>query len=129
MLIKTNNKWDAVRAMINTLLKDPTLYCNWCGKDFDKNEFPCCEEPHVGKHLDFVTAIIEQNKETKKTRNDDFAQNESKTMRWGASIPPRFLMELERAWKNTYNEKLWKDNKELHGFLKEFPAFAVCNRI
>lgn len=128
MLIKTNNKWDAVRAMINTLLKDTTVYCNECGSDYVEGHL-CCGDPMYGTHRDFVEAIIGQNKGTKETRLHDTGAGKSKAIRWGLSLPPRFLMELETAFKTTYNEKLLKDNHEMHRFMKEFPAFAVCKKV
>lgn len=128
MLIKSNNKWDAVRALINTLLKDATIYCNECGADYKEGEY-CCDYPHIGTHKDFVQAIIYQNKETKETRLNDTGSGKTKAFRWGLSLPPRFLMELETAFKTMYNEKLLKDNREMHSFMKEFPAFAVCHRV
>lgn len=128
MLIKTNNKWDAVRALINTLLKDRTEYCNECGADYVEGEW-CCDYPDVGTHRDFIEAIIKQNKDTKETRFSDTGAMRSKAFRWGLSLPPRFLFELETAFKSTYNEKLLKDNHEMHRFMKEFPAFAVCKKV
>lgn len=128
MLIKTNNKWEAVRAMINTLLKDKTVYCNECGKDIHYPEICGCETPHVGRHSDFVSAIVKQNKMIRETRLVDTGATKDKSMRWGLSIPPRFLFELETAWKQMYHEKLFKNNQELHRFMREFPAFATCNK-
>ena len=128
MLIKTNNKWDAVRAMINTLLQDSTVYCNECGSDYVEGVL-CCGDPVYGTHRDFVEAIIGQNKTTKSTRSNDTASFKSKAFRWGLSLPPRFLFELETAFKAMYHEKLLKDNHEMHRFMKEFPAFAVCKKV
>ena len=129
MLIKTNNKWDAVRALINTLLKDKTEYCNECGSDWGEDDH-CCNFPDVGTHKDFVEAIIAQNKRIKETRvYDTGAGKDQKSFRWGLSLPPRFMMELETMFKTMYHEKLLKDNREMHRFMKEFPAFAVCRKV
>jgi hypothetical protein len=128
VLIKTNNKWEAVRALINTLLKDKTVYCNECGADYVEGVL-CCGDPMYGNHRDFVEAIIAQNKDFKATRLHDTGAGESKAIRWGLSLPPRFLRDLEDAFKATYREKLLKDNHEMHKFMKEFPAFCVCRKI
>ena len=128
MLIKTNNKWDAVRALINTLLKDKTVYCNECGADYVEGEY-CCGDPMYGTHRDFVEAIIAQNKDFKATRLHDTGMGESKAIRWGLSLPPRFMRDLEDAFKATYREKLLKDNHEMHRFMREFPAFCVCRKV
>jgi len=128
VLIKTNNKWDAVRALINTLLKDKTVYCNECGADYVEGEY-CCGDPMYGTHRDFVEAIIAQNKDFKATRLHDTGMGESKAIRWGLSLPPRFMRDLEDAFKATYREKLLKDNHEMHRFMREFPAFCVCRKV
>jgi hypothetical protein len=128
MLIKTNNKWDAVRAMINTLLKDRTVYCNECGQDYNENA-RCCKAPHIGRHADFVQDIIHQNKDVMATRLNETGSTKDKALRWGLSLPPRFLMELETAFKSMYNEKLFKDAHEMRRFMKEFPAFATCSKV
>jgi hypothetical protein len=129
VLIKSNNKWDAVRALINTLLKDKTVYCNECGSDYVENEF-CCGDPMYGTHRDFVEAIIAQNKDTKASRyHDTGAGKDQQSFRWGLSLPPRFMLELETAFKTTYREKLLKDNHEMHRFMREFPAFCVCRKV
>ena len=118
-----------MRALINTLLKDKTVYCNECGADYVEGEY-CCDYPHIGTHRDFIEAIILQNKDTKATRfNDTGSGKEQGAFRWGLSIPPRFMMELETAFKTTYNEKLLKDNREMHRFMREFPAFCVCRKV
>jgi hypothetical protein len=39
------------------------------------------------------------------------------------------MMELETAFKSTYQEKLLKDNREMHRFMREFPAFCVCRKV
>lgn len=129
MLVRTNNKWEAVRALINTLLKDDTVYCNECGADYEDGVY-CCSLPHLGTHRDFVEAIISQNKMTRETRvHDTGAGRDQKAFRWGLSLPPRFMSDLERAFKATYQEKLLKNNKDMHSFMREFPAFSVCRKI
>ncbi|HHI04318.1 MAG TPA: hypothetical protein ENL45_02115 [Candidatus Woesearchaeota archaeon] len=129
MLVKTNNKWEAVRAIINTLLKDQQMYCNWCGQPFTPWDFPCCENPQVGTHATHIKNVIEQNRFIKDSRKNEFASTEDKSLRWGISLPPKFFKELCDAFENIYGEKLLKDNKDLHAFMKEFPQFCVCEKV
>lgn len=113
--------------MINTLLKDETIYCNECGSTY--LGFPCCANPHLGKHVDFVQAIIRQNRDTLDTRLNDTGSTKDKSIRWGLSLPPRFLKDLETGFKTMYQEKIFKDSKEMHRFMREFPAFATCSKV
>lgn len=128
-LTTTNDKWTAVRALINTLLKDKTIYCNTCGQDYSALTHPCCNEPHMGTNEQFVKLIIEQNKLIKSSRKNDLAQTDDKSMRWGLSMPPRFLQMLENAYRVTYGGKLFEDNKDLHAFMREFKPFTICEKI
>jgi hypothetical protein len=131
MLIKTTDKWTAVQAFINTWLKDQTLYCNHCGMLFDKNFFPCCENPQVGSNIDHTMGLIKQNKEMSKMRLNEFASTKKKTMRWGVSIPPKLLHDLEKYLKSTSgdDEKLFNNNKELHQFMRRFPVFKIPEKV
>ena len=40
-ILQTTDKWTATKAFINVWLKDPRLYCNYCGQDYHS----CCEAP------------------------------------------------------------------------------------
>lgn len=127
MLIKSNSRWDAVHALINTILKDGTLYCNNCGMDFDKEV--CCEDPHIGSHKHFLKLIVEQNRLLKSTRANEFASTKNDSMRWGLSLPPRFLATLEKAFRTTYGEKLFRDAHDIRAFAKKFRQFSICERV
>jgi len=130
MLIKVKgSKWDAVRGFINLWLKDKTLYCNYCGKTFVKTEFPCCENPQVGRNIDHTRGVIKQNKELQKTRRNEFASNESNTMRLAASLPPRLYLDLDKAFKDQYNIRLFDNKTDLHEFAREFPMFCIPRKV
>lgn len=125
---------DAIRAFINMWLKDPTWYCNNCGKKYGlglspKPPFNCCTEPQVGRNIDHTKGIIKQNAEIRKSRKNDFASNNTKDMRWGVSLPPTLIHDLEKYFRKTYDEKLFENREELHKFMKEFPAFRTCTRV
>lgn len=127
MLVKTNDRWTAVHALMNTLLKDKQKYCNYCGKEFEDSL--CCDNPQIGRHIDHVKGVINQNKVTRSEAKNAFGANGDKSLRLGLSLPPRFLDDLERAFKATYGEKLIRDPKDLHSFMRKFPAFTTCQKV
>jgi len=123
---------DAIKAFINLWIKDPTWYCNNCGSKYGekpKPPFSCCEEPQVGRNIDHTKGIISQNKVIRDTRANDFGSNKAKDVRWGVSLPPVLLSDLEKYFKTYYNEKLFENREEMHKFARAFPVFATCKRI
>jgi len=128
--IKINNKIDASRAIINTWLKDPTIYCNHCGLDskYFLVEESCCETPQIGRNIDHMKGGIRQNKILREIAKNDYGSNQDKTMRFAVSMPPRLLMTLEKYFDG-HNEKLFNNQKELHDFMKAFPALCSCKTI
>ena len=131
MLIKTKNKEDAYRAIINVWLKDQTLYCNNCGKEFrpERDNPMCCDMPHIGKNIDHCKGIIDQNKELMKTRKNDFASTKGKDIRWGLSLPISLFYTID-SWKKGQGMKgLFMDDGEITWFMKKFPCFRIANRV
>ena len=134
MLIKTPNKELAFRAVINTWLKDKTYYCNTCGQiyPFDGT---CCESPFVGTNVDIFLALVKQNKETTKTRFNEFGSNKAKNIRWGLSIP----IGLHNVLDNWKKMQIGNDGKPLPGLFKEkgevvwfgkkFPQFKIAQKM
>ena len=127
---------DAARAFINTWLKDKRFYCNYCGKGFkphNKDEkgywIPCCDNPQIGRNKDHTQGVINQNRGIRETRKNDFAAFDDDSMRMGLSMPPSLLRDLESYFAESYKEKLFVDNSEMHKFMKEFPEFTTCRRI
>jgi len=131
MLIKTKSREDAYRAIINTWLKDQTFYCNNCGKTFDKmKDSPfCCEEPHIGKNIDHCKGIIDQNKEMSKSRKNKFASVDSKTFRWGLSLPINLFYTIDNWKKGQGKEGLFREKGEITWFMKKFPQFRIPKKV
>jgi len=128
---RTNNKMLAIKAFINTWLKDDTLYCATCGEHWnaDYHKFDsCCNDPKFGRNADHIRAIAKQNKETIELQANDTGTTEDKSIRYGASIPPKLYRDLEAYFKS-HGEKFLETPKELHEFLKEFPVFKVCEKV
>jgi len=127
--MKTHDKWTAVRCLLNLILKDTRLYCNNCGEYYFENKPVCCEDPQVGSHAVHLRAIVKQNKVHKELMANSHGSVKNKAMRWGISFPPTVFHILNKTFLTTYNEKLLRDNKDLHGFMKAFPPFCVCDKI
>lgn len=129
MLIKTNDKWEALHAFINTWLKDGTQYCNICNSNFRPDLGPCCDEPQIGTNLSITTALIKQNREHTKTRRNQFATNQTKTMRWGVSLPPRLYHDANRYFKNHGYKGLFEDDYDLRNFMRKFKSFRIAESV
>ena len=132
MAIKqTSSKAVAIQAFINTWLKDSTIYCGNCDEnwnaDFHKFE-SCCDLPQFGRNADHVRGIAKQNKETMELMKNDTGSTDDKSLRYGASIPPRLYRDLETYFKS-HGEKFLDTPNDLHAFLKAFPVFKVCNKV
>lgn len=130
MFVKTTDKWTLAKAFINTWLRDQTWYCNNCDMDYNPLNFPCCEKPQVGRNIDHLKGMIKENKIIQQTRKNEFASTDNKTLRWGISLPPRLYYALDKYFRSlTEGEKLFKDNQDLHEFMKEFPQFCIPEKI
>jgi hypothetical protein len=130
MLIKINNKWEAVHAVINTWLKDKRKYCNNCGKDYVPELGACCNDPAVMTNFDVCLGIIRQNRETQKSRSNDFASTKDGNLRWGVSLPPDLLRTLDGYMKSHGHKKgLFEEVSDLNKFMKKFPQFCVAKKV
>lgn len=128
MIVKTPNKELAFHAVINTWLKDRTLYCNQCGEVYKEDKPACCDNPQVGRNFDHCYGLIKQNKEMAKSRLNDFGSNEDKNLRWGLSLPPSLFNVLDNFKTMNGQPKLFEEKGELTWFMKKFPQFKTCNR-
>ena len=128
MLIKTNDKWQAAKALINVWLKDKTIYCGNCDADYDKRFFPCCDEPVLGTNFDHTKAIVEGIKDQKKIALNEYASNKKKNFRSTVKIPRRLYGLLDRYYKN-HGTKLFENESEVRQFARKFKMFKVPVRI
>ncbi len=127
----TADKELAFRAIINTWLKDKTRYCVQCGKTtFEMEDGKCCDDQLVGNNWQICEAIIEQNKDIRETRKNDFGSTKDKTIRWGVSLPTSLFYTIDR-WKraNCQGVGLFTEKGEMEWFAKRFPVFKTCTRI
>lgn len=130
----TNSKEVALKAFIHEWLKDPQIYCNYCGTMFTPapdgcDPEPCCERVQLGTNLTLMHELIQENKRIRETRLNQFGSNKSKDFRMKISITPRLLHDLEEYSINTLKEPLWKDEKELDSFCRSFPMLQTCEVI
>ena len=122
-------KWDLARDFINTWLRDTTLYCNNCDHNYSPVIPKCCDNPQIGDNLKHTHSLIQALKDIRATRENDFASNKSKTMRWGISLPPRLYHALDKYFFTTRGERLFDNLAEMRQFAKKFPQFKVPERI
>ena len=124
-------KFKAIRALINTWLKDQRVYCNNCGMvaipELLARE-SCCEDPQLGRNIEHYVGCTKQNKIRKESQLKATGATENNQFRYAVSMPPQLVTFLEDHFAK-YNEKLFNNPKELHGFMKEFPMFAVCEKV
>jgi hypothetical protein len=73
--------------------------------------------------------VVIQNKARQKINENPYASNVTKTMRLGVSLPPELLNALEKFSQEKLGEKLFVNQKDMHGFMKAFPQFMVAERI
>jgi hypothetical protein len=129
----TTSKETAIKAFISEWAKDETQYCNYCGTIYQENPDggwdKCCDKPHIGTNIIFLYMLIQENKDLRESRHNDFASNLDKTMRWGIAITPRLLHDLEEYSINTLKEPLWKDKDEMDEFMRSFPEFRICEKV
>lgn len=130
MLIKTNNKEPAFRAIINTWLKDQSLYCNNCGEPFNpsKDSPECCDMPHIGRNIDHCKGVVDQNKELMKTRLNETGSTKDKSIRWGLSLPISLFYMLDNYKKSLNRPGLFKEEGEIVWFMKKFPQFKIASK-
>lgn len=124
-------KMKAIRGLINTWLKDQTVYCNNC----DLVAMPellayesCCENPQLGRNVEHYLGCVKQNKATRETNLKLTGATESNHMRQAVSLPPRLLMLLE-SYFDKYEESLFNNSGELHDFMRTFPQFCSCETV
>ena len=129
MIIKTDKRDEAIHAIINVWLKDKTPYCNNCNENYPGEYFPCCENPQVGRNMDHCRGLINQNKEFQKTRLNSYASTADKTLRWGASLPPRLYLYLNSYCKENGEDGLFNEKYDVIWFAKKFPQFAIPERL
>lgn len=124
----TNCKEVALKGFIVEWLKDKQVYCNMCGEIYLEGE-SCCNKPQIGTNSEFIAALVRQNAEIKQNMAKETAASADNTFRWGISITPRLLHDMEQYSMNTLKEPLWKDPREMQDFMGSFPEFRVCKTI
>lgn len=130
MIIKINDKWEALHAVINKWLKDQTKYCNNCGKTYFPETGACCLEPAIGTNWDVCMAIKEQNRMHRESLANDYAEmKETKQMRWGVSIPPTLYQTLNNYMKQHGHKGVFEETSDLNKFMRKFPIFTIAKKV
>lgn len=127
-LIKTSNREEAYRALINVYLKDNHKYCNFCGETYVKEFMPCCEDPQIGTHADHAKAVAAQCALLRGTRANKHASNKDKSMRFGISLPP-WMYNLLDNYEKLYGRRLISTDKDIIWLAKTFKQFAIPRKL
>lgn len=75
-------------------------------------------------HPNEMQMLVMENQYISKTRRTESASSKSKSLRWGASIPPALLFNLEVVEPN-----LFFDKKLFHKFLRKYKGFRICKTV
>jgi len=127
-LIRSTNRKEAYDSIINLALKDPTRYCNYCGSDFNPDDFPCCEDPQVGTNKDHARAVAKECKRVKDECQNDHASFANNSMRLGVKFPV-FMYEMLDRYEKKHGRKLINDDKDIMWLAKNYPQFAVPRKL
>lgn len=125
-IIKTNDRLEVIEAIINTWLKDKTIYCNNCGVNYSGNI--CCEDPQVGTNMDHARALSIENEMVRSNQLKNTGASKKNTMRLSLRLPPR-LYQFIRNYFLGYNENFPKDKRELHRLMRRLKAFCIPREI
>lgn len=123
MLIQKGSREDAIHALINTWLKDPTQVCGWCWRVYKPEHFPCCESPFVSNNSEITKQFSRELQTIRETRRNKYASNKDKSMRWGLSFPYGLLQFLTKAFKDGYGEDLFNKEYDMIWFAKKFGKY------
>lgn len=130
MLITKGNREDAIHALINTWLNDPTQHCGWCGATFNPAEYPCCEQPFVANNKVIFKQFIKELQMDRDTLSNKYGSNKSKNLRWTLKFPPGLLSFLEQTFRRMYDEPLFTKEYDINWFAKKFyKYFSVPTEI
>ena len=122
-----NSKMNAVKAFINTWLKDKTVYCAACGQDF--NGTGCCEAPHLTDRATRISEFIQANKEEQALQLNDYGASKDRNMRRAISMPAELFRDIETYFKSQYGEKFLDNKNEVRDFMKMFPQVSIARRV
>lgn len=123
MLITKGNREDAIHALINTWLNDPTVHCGWCGEKFNPAEYPCCEQPFVADNKTIFKQFHKELQMDRDNLTNKYGSNVSKNLRWTLKFPPGLLSFLEQSFLRMYDEPLFTKEYDINWFAKKFHRY------
>lgn len=89
----------------------------------------CCDDQAIGNNVQVCEAIIEQNKDIRATRLNDFGSTKDKSWRLGVSLPPSLYYTIDKWKRANTGVGLFNEPDEMTWFAKKFPVFATCKRV
>lgn len=120
MIIQKGSREDAIHALINTWLNDPTQHCGWCGEHFNPENYPCCEKPFVANNKVIFAQFVKELKMDREQVSNKFASTKGNNLRWALKFPPGLLSFLEQSFMRMYQEQLFTKEYDINWFAKKF---------
>ena len=127
-IVQTTDRLDVIEALINTWLKDGSVYCNNCDLPYIPSMMPCCEDPQIGTNIQHTRVLIIENELKRSHLKKDSGANQTNTMRFSLSLPPRLYQFIANYFAG-YGEKFPKDKRELHRLMKRFKKFCIARTV
>jgi hypothetical protein len=122
-MITQGSREEAIEALLNTWLKDPTFRCGWCQETYNEALFPCCEQPFIANNAAIMRQFVKETIMIRNSRANQYASNKDKSMRLALSFPPGLLQFLTLAFETMYNEKLFTEEHDMAWFAKKFGKY------
>lgn len=131
---------DAIRALINFWLRDPSISCGSCGsaqsvlnlkvKEDGNVVYECCDNVFLGDNKSHFEHFRKELRETRETRSNKYASQKDKSMRLAIQMPPALLLFLEHSFRRLYKEELFTKKYNVIWFAKKFrKEFSVPEEI
>ncbi len=124
---KTSDKMIAVKAFINTWLKDPRVFCAACGKTY--KGIQCCPNMYIVDNKKRLVDFVQANKESKELLFHNTGKSKGGNMRSAIRMPAELMRALQSYFRQTYNETFLSDKKEGRKFMRTFPMFCSVERV
>lgn len=121
MLLQKGSRENAIHALINTWLKDPTLSCAGCGKVY--NGEACCDQPFIATNADILKQFTKELNVIRYTRANKHASTKDKSLRFAVSMPQGLMLFLTNSFKAMYNEDLFNKEYTVSWFMKRFGKY------
>lgn len=129
VLLQKGSREDAIHALINVWLKDPSRRCGNCGEDYMPGGY-CCDQPFIATNSQILQQFSRELHIRREDQLNKYGSNKEKNLRVVVSLPVALHAFLEQAMKSQYGEKLFTKEYPPSWFAKKFyKYFAVPQEV